>query len=435
MPYLKRPIVEGTQNDTAAHDSAKSMRHGAPLPVLATLMLALFSVSLGYGAMLPMLPERIMQALTVEENSTALAQTTGILAGVYTFALFIFAPLWGWISDRLGRRRVLLVGLGGFGVTMIAFSSVRGSEVALYAERLLSGLFAAAVTPVALAIVADLAASDVERARRQTLVSLSGTMGFLVGPTAAAILAQSSADFPRAGALSALSLPLVATGVLALGAWFAGLLLVPWTRSVGEKHGPDIENARPLLVWRLLALSFVVAVAVGVFEVGLVLRGQGTLKLGPYEIAMMFSECSLLMFLVQAVVFSPLLKPQNTRWLIMPSLVILAVSLFLLPRTSDYVMMVILVGAIASSAGVLSPIATYWISSIAGARQGARLGQQTAAASLGATLGSIAGGTLFDFAGSENMSFVAAAITVLAMTLPALALPSQLAPRADRPRV
>jgi hypothetical protein len=103
-----------------------------------------------------------------------------------------------------------------------------------------------------------------------------------------------------------------------------------------------------------------------VFEVGLALRGKQELGLTQYQTALMFTECSLVMFVVQAIVFSPWVKPETTRWFIAPALAVLAAGLFLVPRASDFVLMLAVIGAVAASAGILSPILTYWISSKAG---------------------------------------------------------------------
>ena len=123
------------------------------------------------------------------------------------------------------------------------------------------------------------------------------------------------------------------------------------------------------------------------FEVGLALRGKQELGLTPYQIALMFAECSLVMFVMQAIVFSPRFKPDTTRWLIAPALAVLAAGLFLVPRASDFALMLVVIGAVAASAGILSPILTYWISAKAGSAQGWELGRQTAAASLGCHTG------------------------------------------------
>ena len=177
------------------------------------------------------------------------------------------------------------------------------------------------------------------------------------------------------------------------------------------------------LVPKLLILTFIVSAGVGVFEVGLALRGKQELALTPYQIGLMFSECSLVMFVVQAIVFSPWVKPDTTRWLIAPALSVLAAGLFFVPWASSFTLMLVVIGAVAASAGILSPILTYWISANAGSAQGWELGKQTAAASLGVTLGSAAGGLLYNVAVLRGASFgLTAGLAVLGFLL-SLGLP------------
>jgi len=163
-----------------------------------------------------------------------------------------------------------------------------------------------------------------------------------------------------------------------------------------------------------------------VFEVGLALRGKQELALTQYQIALMFTECSLVMLVVQAIVFSPWIKPGTTRWFIAPALAVLAVGLFLVPRASDFMLMLAVVAAVASSAGILSPILTYWISNKAGQAQGAELGLQTAAASLGAAAGSVAGGFSFDVAPLPGASFLLVTVLTALGVLLSLRLPRML---------
>ena len=143
----------------------------------------------------------------------------------------------------------------------------------------------------------------------------------------------------------------------------------------------------------------------------------------------MFTECSLVMLAIQAIVFSPWFKPDKTRWLIAPALSVLAVSLILIPWASDFTLMLIVIGAIAASAGILTPILTYWISAKAGSAQGWELGKQTAAASLGVTVGSLAGGFLFNIAALPGASFVLSAGLVALGFLLSFGLPHLLVPR------
>ena len=406
---------------------------GVPTSTMAVLMLSVFTVSMGYGVVLPLLPYLIERLLGTGADAAQVSRSTGLLTGLYTMSLFIFAPAWGHLSDRYGRRIVLLIGLVGFSATMLIFAFIENLS-AVYAERFLSGMFAAAVTPGALATIGDLATTEEARARRLTFVSLAGISGFLLGPMLGVAIARGAASlFSVDGAAGALAIPLAGTAVLALLVAAAAAVTIP-----GRKR-PDPTIARSQrtsgtgawLVARLLLLVFIVSAGVGVFEVGLALRGKQELGLTQYQIALMFTECSFVMFVVQAIVFAPWIKPSTTRWFIAPALGIMAVGLFLVPRASDFTLMLAVVAAVASSAGILSPILTYWISSNAGKARGAELGMQTASASLGVAAGSAAGGLLFNVSSLPGASFLlATALTVLGFLL-SLGIPTVLRNRSE----
>ena len=406
---------------------------GVPTSTMIVLMLSVFTVSMGYGVVLPLLPYLIERLLGTGADAAQVSRSTGLLTGLYTLSLFIFAPAWGHLSDRYGRRIVLLTGLVGFSATMLIFAFIENLS-AVYAERFLSGMFAAAVTPGALATIGDLAVTEEARARRLTFVSLAGISGFLLGPMLGVAIARSAVSLLSVGdAAGALAIPLAGTAVLALLVAAAAAVTIP------GKERSDLtiirdqrtSGTRAWLVARLLLLVFLVSVGVGVFEVGLALRGKQELGLTQYQIALMFTECSLVMFVVQAIVFAPWIKPSTTRWFIAPALGILAVGLFLVPRASDFTLMLAVVAAVASSAGILSPILTYWISSNAGKARGAELGMQTAAASLGVAAGSAAGGLLFNVSSLPGASFLlGTALAVLGFLL-SFGLPNVLRNRGE----
>ena len=408
-----------------------------PRATMAALMLAVFTVSVGFGVVLPLLPYLIERLLGAGVEAARVSRHTGLLTAVYTLSLFLFAPMWGRLSDRRGARGVLLVGLIGFGVTMLVFSFVE-SLAAVYAERFLSGMFAAAVTPVAAAVIGSFTTTEQGRARRLAFVSMAGIAGFLLGPMLGVFVTRFTADFfTLAMPAGSAAIPLAATALLALLVASAVAFAVPG----GEGHNRSRKTTgasadkTAWLVPKLLMLTFIVSAGVGVFEVGLALRGKQELGLTPYQIALMFTECSLVMFAMQAIVFSPWFKPDTTRWLIAPALAVLAAGLFLVPRASDFTLMLVVIGAVAASAGILSPILTYWISAKAGSAQGWELGKQTAAASLGVTVGSAAGGLLFNAVFLPGAAFiVTAGLTVLGFLL-SLGLPHLLVHRNSRARL
>lgn len=415
--------------------SATPYSGSIPPATMFTLMLAVFTVSVGFGIMLPLLPALIERLLGTGAPIAQVGRHTGLLTAVYTLSLFLFAPMWGRLSDRRGARGVLLVGLLGFGVTMLVFSFVE-SLAGVYAERFLSGMFAAAVSPVAAAAVGSFTTSEQERARRLAFVSMAGIAGFLLGPMLSVFITRLSALFAIAKPAGDVAVPLATAALLAFAVAGAVVFVAP----TGQRAGPTTAKLRTLsdgptwLVPKLLILTFIVSAGIGAFEVGLALRGKQELALSPYQIALMFTECSLVMFLLQAIVFSPWFKPDKTRWLVAPALAVLAVGLFLVPRASSFAWMLVVIGAVAASAGILSPILTYWISAKAGSAQGWELGKQSAAASLGVTMGSTLAGLLYNLAAVQGASFVlTAGLAALGFVL-SLGLPRRLVAPNAKPR-
>lgn len=396
---------------------------------LGALLLAMFAITVGYGIVLPILPF-LIERLARTTDAAIQSWHTGLLTGTYIFAIFLFAPLWGKVSDQRGRRPVILLGLTGFAVTLALFTLVESLPL-LYIGRFLDGVFAAAVAPVAYAIVGDHAPSREWRAYRFALINISATAGFIVGPLLGGIVLRVLRQFfPHAGEV--FPAPFLASSILALLAALTIWGLVPRAehRERGRSSRTETQGDRSIVL-RLWVIAFVTAVAIGAFEVGLALRGKQILGMDASRIGMMFVECSLVMFVVQALVFSPLINPEITRWFVTPGLTVLAIGLVLVPFTNTYITMSIVVALVAASAGILSPIVTYWVSLGAGETQGANLGRATAAASLGQTIGSAAGGLLFDISLLPGAAFTVTAAVVLAGVTASRGLPHLLA----RPRV
>lgn len=400
--------------------------------VVTALMGAMFTVAVGYGVVLPILPFSI-ERLVGTGDAAAISRNTGLLTGTYALALFLFAPSWGRASDRLGRRPMILFGLVGFALTLALFGLINSLPL-LYLSRFLNGLFAAAVTPAAYALVGDLAPSRMGRAHRFALLNIAATAGFLVGPMIGGLVLGGARAFAPWLARAAVPAPFLVTAALALLAVpFVWRLLPAVPRRSGSRPRRTRREHR-MIRMRLLAIALVTAAAVGAFEVGLSLRGKEILGLDAYRIGTMFTECSLIMFVAQGLVFSPLIKPETTRWLLVPGLAALAAGLVAVPLAVGYLALVLAVGLIAASAGILSPIVTYWISLSADESQGAELGLQTAAASLGQALGSAAGGLLFDASILPVAPFTVPAAAVLAVLTAAFGLPRLLArPRQAEP--
>lgn len=150
--------------------------------------------------------------------------------------------------------------------------------------------------------------------------------------------------------------------------------------------GDSVQTIRLLLL-----LTMIVTAAIGVFEVGLALRANQTLQMDATTLALMFSECSIVMFVAQAVVFSPRVKPETTPPLVAPALLVMAGGVAL--------------ASAASSLTILLAVAD-WISLGAGRAQGAQLGKKSAVANLGQAIGSVSVGYLFTLYWLPSAPFV-----------------------------
>ena len=151
--------------------------YSRPLTLRArfAVLVGMFAIAIGYGIVLPILPFLVEQLVSTADPA-ALSRHTGLLSGTYAIALFLFAPLWGRISDRHGRRPVILLGLVGFAGSLGLFVLVQ-SLPALYSGRFFAGLFAAAVAPAAYALICDHAPSEEWRVHRFALINVAGSAG------------------------------------------------------------------------------------------------------------------------------------------------------------------------------------------------------------------------------------------------------------------
>ena len=389
------------------------------------LLCAVFVVTLAYGVQLPLLPSLLEGQVG---GPDAVAWHTGALTGVYTFALFLFAPAWGYVSDRWQRRSVILIGLCGFALALSLFAFIDNLS-ALYLGRFLSGAFAAAILPASQALLADVSPDQNWRACRFAWLNIAGIGGFLIGPAIGGALGSMwTVEMPPSGA------PFLAIAFSsALIASFASRLL-PLTKREGEagrKASDRFRNRRKLRL--LLVASILLAVGLGTFEVGLALVGEQELGLAPSDVGLMFTECMVVMAGVQAVVFNPWFPPRATRWLLTPAFILMAVGLLLLSQAAAEAQLYWAVAAVAGAAGILVPVIGFWVSLMAGRAQGIELGWQTSASSIGQTVGSAMAGLLYGSAWSGSGAFQLAAASSLIGAVLALGLAFSLTRVGSRP--
>ena len=177
--------MEPQGQPTSPYDAPKLPEHPPKAslgPVLLTVLLDL----LGFGLVIPLL------SFYAESFGANAMQVTALMAS-YSVAQFMFAPLWGSLSDRVGRRPVMLVSVAGTALFLALFASATELWM-LFLLRFLHGACAANIG-TAQAVVADLTTPE-SRARGMGLIGASFGLGFTFGPFLGGVLADSSITAP-----------------------------------------------------------------------------------------------------------------------------------------------------------------------------------------------------------------------------------------------
>lgn len=246
---------------------------------LLVIFLTVFIDLLGFAMVLPLVP-LYAKAFSVGEHGWQI----GLLMSCFSIMQFIFAPLWGRLSDRIGRRPVLIVGLAGstFFYAMFGVSAAMRSLTGLFLTRIGAGIAGATIS-TAQAYIADCTTTKT-RTKGMALIGAAFGLGFTLGPLvgAAALWMGSSGD----AAIAASPWPGYAAAIL------SGIALVFAIFVLPESLRPDIERAaasRGLFDWQglvnalstptvgvILLTSFMSVVAFGGFEttLGLLLKDE-----------------------------------------------------------------------------------------------------------------------------------------------------------------
>lgn len=380
----------------------------------ASLAAAAFAVQLGYGVIVPLLPD-LIERIGSDPTATRISHTTG-LTTIYMLAAFAAAVRWGRLADRIGGRRVVLIGLAGHSVALISLVAATNAPTA-YLLRAVAGVFASAV----LAANAQAIAGEPDPPRRARFFagsSAAALLGLVAGPAlSGAVSAAMSRAMPAGtGAAMTLAIPYSVASIVGLACLAtAAVWLQPQAHTGQRVLQPTRWTAlasSPCLRAALIA-NFLVLFGLGALEVVLPLLGAQRLALDGLAVGVLFAECSAVMIAVQGALFSSsLLSCRSNGGPAAVAFLIMTGGFVWFDLAVAFAGAIGAVGVVAAGGGYLQPALGYAASLDTSVRAGQALGAMTAAASLGQALGSAAGGLLYGSAGGAALWMLAAAMLV-----------------------
>ncbi len=392
---------------------------------LFVLLVCLFVVMIGLGITMPVLPfyvERLALAEGVSRQSVVIH--VGLLTGVYALGQLIFAPVWGRLSDRTGRKPLILIGIAGYVVAQVLFG-LATSLWLLYAARILGGMLSSATLPVSAAYVADMT-TDEERGRGMAWFGTAVSLGFVVGPALGGTLSRRDLHFTaRYGhfLIDSFSVPFFAAAALGLLTLFATMR---WLSESLPAHAPRPAGEETETDWRrparslgpLLSLALAGQFGLAIFEATFALYAQKKFDYGPIEVGTVFMVCGLVMSVFQVGAVGFLAGRISEMCQIGAGFGLMGMSLALLVMARTTFSVFALVGLLAFGTVFISPNLAALISKRGGGRRvGAALGVQNAANSLGQASGPVLGGALFVWQANAPYLLIGALLVVVALVV------------------
>jgi MFS family permease len=375
----------------------------------------LFSVVIidliGFGIMIPVLP-------FYAQEMGASGTTLGLLFSAFAAAQFVCAPLWGRLSDRIGRRRVMLMTIAGTAFALLGLGFAR-SLLWLFVARAAGGAFAANIG-VASAYITDVTPEQ-ERTRWMGMLGACFGIGFVLGPAIGGVLAPFGYAVPMFAAAALAGANLVHA---------AFSLREPAARA-RRTDAAGRSALRAPLVRRLCVANFVFTMAVTQLETVFAIFMGSRFGYDAHQVAVLLIAMAVLMGAIQAGGIKQLAARWSERSLATAGSLLLAAGFLAFPQPASVALLLVPLALCAVGRAVLQPALMSMASLAAPASQrGSVMGTFQASASLARVLGPIAAGWLYDrqlaapfwLAGALLLA-VAAQVRGLPSRDPALAVP------------
>jgi MFS family permease len=366
---------------------------------LLVLFLTVFIDLIGFGMVIPFL-----SFYAREYGASGMA--VGAVVGVYSIMQFFFAPIWGRISDRVGRRPVLLVSLTASitGYLLFAFSR---SLALLFMSRVIAGIGGANIG-TAQAYIAD-STSPENRAKGMGLIGAAFGLGFILGPPLSGILAAVGTKHGLHGNL----LPgLVAAG-LSFTAFLVALAVLAESKPPAIVPRSGLPPQFDIRLWRyvfstrilgaLLAGLFLTLLAVSGMEINVTLHGRDRFHFRQLDMAYLFLFMGVIVAGIQGGLIGRLVKKLGERRVIMIGAASFMIGFFLIPSIWRLPLLYVVAFFIAIGQGLCYPALTSLVSRESPENErGSILGLATSAGSLARFLGPLVAGALYDVAGAAG---------------------------------
>ena len=375
------------------------------------LFLTVFIHLVGFGLLLPLLPY-------YAETYGATGVAVGLLNTSYSLMQFLFSPLWGRLSDRIGRRPVIIGSLIATAVSYVVFGLATSLPV-LFASRIFAGI-AGGVIPTTQAYVAD-TTTPATRTKGMGLIGAAFGLGFIFGPALGGILSRYG-----------YSVPAFAAAALALISALFALVLLP------ESLTPDMRAAaaarrlspretlatirRPALR-PVFLLFFVGTLCFSALEGTFALFGEHVYRIGPRDVGYLFAFVGSLSALMQAGLVGWLARKFGERTLVLGGFLLMGLGMVFSGTGPAFGLMIAAMGAVSVGNGLASPSLAGLASINSSAEeQVSILGTYQSLGSLARSAGPFLGGLAFDHWGAGSPLWLGGVVVALASLL-ALQLP------------
>ncbi|MEQ8419216.1 MAG: MFS transporter [Arenibacter algicola] len=379
------------------------------------VLLSLFVVMLGYGILLPTLPyytERL--ALKDNPDTNLINFHIGMLTSIYPLFQLLFVIVWGKLSDKFGRKPLIVIGLFGF-VVMNLLTGLATSLTMLYIARIVGGIFTSSVIPVSNAYLSDITSET----RRTKIMAWSGvaiSSGLIFGPVLGGFLSQTNLHFKFSFGifhLDRFSVPFIFAALLG---FIVVLIIVKWLKNteIKSRIASDVVKfsfslSKYFII--LLLLSFVMQFVVTLFETVFSIYGKDELAFTSNQVGIGFMLCGSVMAVLQPVFATYGEKILTSKQQITLGLLISGVSLIVFPYVSNELYVYFTIVTFAAGGAMVTPNLLSAVSLISKQNTGRNISIQSSTNSIGQILGPVLGTWLIG--GGFYYPFIIAGATVL----------------------